>query len=181
VIQRRDVVILFSISMLVYGQQGSDNAPAPIEVTTATTTAAQQGSVLSFTLLNRSPKTVLGYVALLDFADSNGQPVGRATKVTLRGLEPARPGFLPGERWTDASKPLPKDSSGKLVIPKVSIDYVVFSDNSNWGKDVMRQSLHLQGILHGWMGARNRYKQILSEKGAQGLADDLNKEIPSHH
>ncbi|HUS06013.1 MAG TPA: hypothetical protein VMZ52_06955 [Bryobacteraceae bacterium] len=176
---RRQIVILLAIAGLGYGQQKSTATSTPIEVANITTTTLRQGPAISFQLTNRSQKKILGYVALLEFTDSAGASTAKTTKMRLRALDslPGQESFRPGESWTDTSQPVPQDSSGKPLIPKISIDYVLFADHSSWGKDVMRQSLHLQGVMQGWMGARNRYRQILKEKGAQALADDLSNEI----
>lgn len=176
---RLQLAILLAIAGFGYGQQNPNATSLPIEVANITTTTLRQGPAVSFQLTNRSRKRILGYVALLEFTDSAGASTAKTAKTALRGLGPlpAPESFRPGESWTDTSQPVPQDSSGKLLIPKVSIDYVLFADQSSWGKDVMRQSLHLQGLMQGWLGARNRYRQILKEKGAQALADELSHEI----
>jgi hypothetical protein len=157
-------------------------ATSPIAVVSTTPETGRDGAVLGLSLRNQSPKTIVAYVLLIEYLGVDGTPVGKAAKASIRGLDPRAPShYQVGETWRDRTGPIPKDGSGKSGIPRVSMDFVLFEDNTSWGQDTTHHSLHVRGIMHGWLASKDHLRQVLKTKGTQGLIDEVNQESTHSH
>lgn len=57
------------------------------------------------------------------------------------------------------------------------VDYVKFSAGSsplNWGDDISKMSMHIEGALAAYKTERARLKALLLKFGVQALVNDLN-------
>lgn len=124
-------------------------------------------------LRNSGSKKITGYILKIEDFDSAGKGTFRASEVRVFGLAGSKlsNGKLPGEQWTHKAKVFNKTGT---VPSKLSIDYVVFDDDSRWGPNSLGQGAKISGIREGWRAAEALNKRILQDEGADGLARHLN-------
>jgi hypothetical protein len=94
---------------------------------------------------------------------------------SLRGLTTApNKTYAAGETWSERSQGALL-GNGQPLLRRISVDYVLFADESEWGPDVKKGSLKLKGISEGWRAAHAHLARVLQEKGAQAVVTELSR------
>jgi hypothetical protein len=106
------------------------------------------GRVLAMQFENRSGKVVAAYVIRIEHREPGAaKPAAvevASTMTSALGFSKGRPGFQPGERWTD--RVAVRETS---EAPTVSLDLVMYADGSHWGPDKSKRLDWLKGIRTG--------------------------------
>lgn len=96
---------------------------------------------------NRSGKVIAAYVVRVDHCDEKGKLVIRESLTSITkdlGLTKGRPGFAPGERWTERTAIRVEEARRDVVL-----DLVIYADGSHWGPNKARRLDYLMGIKTG--------------------------------
>lgn len=107
------------------------------------------GRVLALEFENRSGKVIAAYILRIEHREPGAdKPVAveiSSAMTRALGFSKGRPGFQPGEQWTDRI-PVQEISED---APAVSLDLVVYEDGSHWGPDKSKRLEWLKGIRTG--------------------------------
>lgn len=177
------VFLLILVPIVALGQTAPPEEPSPVEIVQASIStsvnepllAGGNGRLLILDLVNRSSKPIVGYYMGIRFftdgKESDGSGFAAVKACFIR--DPAKAYFQPGATWHDkivVPSSIPKD---RPFGHKVVIDFVLFKDNSAWGRDKVRQSLYIRGLVGGCEDTRSYYKDLLDTKGVQAVVDEL--------
>jgi len=159
------------------GQTGSAESPVPLQVTVFQSTVNPDGTKnLSLQLKNTSANSITAYALRLDILDAaSGKLIAVADRTIIRSTDgpTARPGYAPGEMWSDA---LQVPIIGDNIRHTLSVDYVKFRTTdkpSAWGPDTRKGSIRIEATIAGYRAERARLRQLLKASGTQAVIDDL--------
>lgn len=116
------------------------------EAANAAETGAERALIIQ--LESRANKVIAAYVIRIEHRESGSQKPTLVEAITAMtsalGLSKGRPGFRPGEKWTDRIpvRALPSP-------PGAALDLVIFDDGSYWGPDKSNRRERLLGIRAG--------------------------------
>jgi hypothetical protein len=157
---------------LAVAQEIAFPSDSPIRISIQSN-ASSKGS-LRLDLTNVSQKDIVAY-AVVASERSTGKPRTMTRGVRSSSLDPTP--FAIGKRWT-AGLPQVFDTEAKLMDSVISVDYVRFADGSDWGPDLMKQSLEIQGRLAGESVTRERFRRMIEESGPEAVISEIRK-IPA--
>lgn len=143
---------MFGIALLPLGSLLFAASEPPVSVTFREEPAGPADSgakrVLVSQFENRSAKVIAAYVIRIEHREpgmdkpSSIEVVSTMTRAL--GFSKGRPGYAPGERWTERTK-----TGGASSAPTVTLDLVVYEDGSHWGPDKAKRLDRLLGIRAG--------------------------------
>jgi hypothetical protein len=103
------------------------------------------------TYKNVSGKPIATFVVAEELLDSSGKVLLKASHTETKSLTPEKAGFKAGSS-DEINLLLPFDKETGLVNAdsvRVSLDYVVFQDGSEWGPDTRRQREKIRAMREG--------------------------------
>lgn len=202
--KRRDIVVFSALAILVLtvtgyrmrfpqsaaaapaqATQSADQQQQPLQVRGSITHSPDGTPQLSYTLVNAGTKRITAYTLIFEFLDRNGKLTGRGTQNNVWELDSnaRRKGLEPGESWISAKPaflPVHRDD-GSPVTYRISVDYVLFDDHSNWGADTLKQSYQIAGLQQGFAVARQQLKTMLEKEGAEAVLETLRQGVPPNY
>jgi hypothetical protein len=113
--------------------------------------ASESRPSLQLSIRNATSKCVRGYVIKIRFANAAGKPMFGRSRMKLRLANNGTLGCLnpaETEEWPNNLQ-LPLDSEGNPAKYTVSVDVVVFDDESTWGPATSEQAQKLIGMIQG--------------------------------
>lgn len=151
-------------------------AQAPSEVPLRITPMPVAGIGTSLHVVNISSKPIVGFVVVTDFVRDNGTTVHKTAQAEVRGdmrINGNVNFLLPGAEIRTRPAPDPSTSTGEALKQKISLDLVVFSDGSHWGREADFTSAWLRGSIEGMRRQRMRYQELLAKQGLAALENEL--------
>jgi hypothetical protein len=127
--------------------------------------AEEPKQFLELTLTNTGSKEIVGYVIAVGRFDASGR------KHTIMFESTTLAPFQPGKQWGN-------HRVYKLPTPvrsEISVDYVLFSDESGWGPDTLKRGGALRAHVFGAKSAARAFQHVLETQGPQALPDAVRK------
>ncbi len=158
--------VYVALVLPAYGQN------VDIHETSVSSTA--RGATATFSLTNRANKSIAAYILRAELYDDSGKLAlirGQSAILGFAGSA-ARAPIRPGETWTDQVD-IPVDQNKKPVQHHISVDFVLFTDNSTSGPDATKTAARLLGLMQGIKAERARLRALLKRGGSQAITEDL--------
>lgn len=136
---------------------------APLEVSWSTTGARATGMALC-SIRNVSNKDVVAYSLLVPCQSGSGN-CRESYDAVLETASPPHDRLRPGESHERSCVSHALAATGRAPL----VDYVLFSDGSEWGRDTQKRSLWIRGIIQGQRGTLARLKHVMEKQGIDAV------------
>ena len=163
---------LIFVSFTSSAQQAPGGA-VPIRFIVTDNVKSHIGGRVTLMAKNETAKPINSYVLGIRFYTPDGKENGSSSHITIRGLQAGPSSYAANEAWPEVlNVPV---NNGEIVKYSIFVDYVLFSDNTTWGKNTMSMGQHIEGVKSGVLSERRRLKQLLQKNGPAAVEQDLNR------
>jgi hypothetical protein len=166
------------ISLSVCGAQQSAKPPLVIS------NVSQQGATVSFDLTNASRKPIRADVIACTLrGETPHSAVLTVQQTSIYGLGPdllVAPAFDVGLTHHEQFGGIPGSRSGKAHSCSLSVDYVLFTDGTEWGPDTRNSSRAIRGVIAGYNRAVLGLQRKLQQNGADAVLQYIREFKPIH-
>ena len=175
------ILLLLSSLLPAHALPQQSSSSPPLVISNVVTSGAGTGMRGTYDLTNASGKAIRAYVVAIDYFHATVAPGGRGFCMGIRGMSaPPHPESVQaGEVIHERVRSIPVDSSdGTPLKFKLSVDYVLFTDGSEWGPDTLKESGQVLGTLSGHDQALLALKDMLDQQGPDAVTDYLKNFTP---